>query len=306
MRTFKETSDINLVVHLGLHKTASSFLQRRFFDLYAKEASYINVRAELKEFRNYVLFTNALNYKKSEAIDLFFDVVDLENLPSNRLTISDEMFCGNPFQDASHRKIIVDRLVALFPKVKFAIVFRNQEALVQSLYLQYVKAGGCASPEQFINDKNESLSFSRSAYLDFGSYLTYLYEAVGKERVKCLLYEDLGTNAVGFVTELAEFIGFSIDGRFDCIREQKVNKSLSVSACCCLRFVNKLSKSYRQPYQLLPQLCQVWASRILVRLSGKSSQPIRSSLVVKFCARAREKNLILAKSLNRELDKLGY
>lgn len=301
---------VRVIVHLGMHKTASSFLQRRFFAMYSEESGYVDVRSLLRDFRDYVLYESDFSWSAEVAIDLFKRELMCVNrglLEGGIITISDEVFCGYPYSDAVTRRRVVDRISEVFEDVRYILVLRNQEEMVKSIYLQYVKLGGCASFFDFVSDKNPSLSFSRGAYLDYGNYLNRLVELVGPERVLCLLYEDLRSDPVRVCSEIADFAGFSIDSRIESIVGNKVNKSLSPRSANVLRLVNKLCKSHRNPYQLLPRFLQVICARALIYCSSpRGLQALEVDGLSALLAKCKEGNSVVGNHIKRDIETLGY
>ena len=47
---------MKIYIHIGIHKTGSSFLQKEFFSKYKNEILFID-RANLLEFKSYILHT---------------------------------------------------------------------------------------------------------------------------------------------------------------------------------------------------------------------------------------------------------
>lgn len=299
-------NNLKIFVHMGLHKTGSSFLQRCFFPLYKKEAGYVEVRRYLREFRDYVINENDLDFDKEEARRLFLKGLELSRSSSSSVTISEEMLCGNPYTNAMSRRSTVDRLSAIFPNIRFIVVFRSQESLVQSLYLQYVKGGGSCSWQTFLNDKNDSLSFSHGAYLEFGKYLDYLLLSSEEGRVKCMLYEDMKASPESFFREISDFIGFELDGRHSEFTSNVINKSLSKATSRALRLVNSVTKSYRQPYLLLPKSIHSNARKILEKFSSGGGVGIPRRDVEEFCKKFKVGNKRLSEVLGRSITEIGY
>lgn len=295
--------DIDVFIHLGLHKTASTFLQKVFFKTNAEALGFVDIRGDLLEFRNYIIFTNELDWDSAFAAKL------IEKLVGNsrsRLLLSEEMFCGNPYTNCMARKMIIDRLNELFPKAKYIVVLRNQKGLVNSLYLQYVKRGGVTSLNQFLYDRNDVLSFSLGAYLNFDAFISYLVSIASKQRVKCLLYEEMLEDPEGFISELLYFIGVSEIDYEKSDLESKVNESLVYSTTSIQRFFNKISKSTKNPYNLGPSILTLIVLRIMLFVSRFCKNPVNNKFISSFVESKSYTNSFIKSHLNRDISKYGY
>lgn len=281
-----------IFIHLGLHKTGSTFLQRTFFPYYQKESGFISLRRKraLSDFNQYILRENDLTYSKEKAFELLSKKISIKKLNTEKLTLSEEQFSGSPWNNAKDRKRNFDRLIELFPNANFILVVRNEQDLVQSLYKEYIKKGGTASGKNFLSAKQPDLEFSRGTYLDYYTYYKYILSHLSlSNKLLVLLYEDFKINPIKFLSELSEFIGFEIDPTAKMF--QKIdNKSLVGVQVNLLRFVNRFSSSFRQPYLLVPQSFFFVAKKIILKLPAKKKFNISEDLVNEFCKRFKKNN----------------
>ena len=187
------------------------------------------------------------------------------------------------------------------------VVFRNQEDIVKSLYLQYVKTGGSASWRQFFCYKRHPLEFSRKSYLNYGSYLNYIFTKIDSSKIKCLFYEDMLNNPQKFFLDLSTYIGFETDERLNEILSFKANKSLPSYLVKMIVIINKFYTSMRQPFLMLPSKLRTYLIRILIQILPQSENGIIDlSALREFCYEPKKNNSILAKFVHRDLTKLGY
>jgi len=296
-----------IFIHMGLHKTGSTFLQKKFFTLYANASGYIQIRKDAKNFLTYILHCNDVDFSADYAKKIFEKELNTEKNVQATLTISDEQFCGSPWNDAKDRARYFDRLNSVFPHASYIVVFRNQEDIVKSLYLQYVKTGGSANWQQFFCYKRHPLEFSRKSYLNYGNYLNYILTKIDRGRIKCLFYEDMLNNPKKYFIDLATYIGFETDERINEIISFKANKSLPSYLVKMIIFINKFCSSMRQPFLVLPSKPRAYLIRTLIRTLPQSKKGIiDSSALREFCYEPKKYNRILAKHVDRDLTKLGY
>jgi len=297
-----------MTIHLGLHKTASTFMQQYFFPLHSDELGYLDLRGSASRFLTYLLHCNDLEWDAATALSLLEDDLCGKNRrKSHRMLISDEQFCGSPWDNASNRRRSFDRLHQLFPEARYLIVFRNQQALVQSLYLQYVKTGGSASWKKFLTHDRHPLKFALKSYLNYGAYLKYILSLVGKERVGCLLYEDMIHDPVSFCGKLAAFLQIESEQDLNQIVQRKANKSISPLWAKTIIHANKFFSSERQPFLLLPQSARRAMLSLAIRLSSSQKKnAIPGSVVAEFCKVAKSHNSILKDLVGRDISEMGY
>ena len=129
-----------IIIHIGLPKTASSYLQDVFFPR-LNNVVYIG-RPYTQE--NYAF--NSLQYADNS---LYNDLVIREEINHIRnatpkgdtILISDEQFSGYAFYNFINRGIIAERLSKVIPDAEIVLFLRGQIDLIMSLYNQVVKNG---------------------------------------------------------------------------------------------------------------------------------------------------------------------
>ena len=130
----------NIYIHLGLHKTASTFFQKSFYPSY-QVFNYkpLREKKDLAEFNQYILRENEISFSIERALELFVKNFTLEEINNKRITLCEEQFSGFPLQDAYNRTIVFNRLHQLFPNAKYLFVVRNQKDFIKSMYAEYLK-----------------------------------------------------------------------------------------------------------------------------------------------------------------------
>lgn len=269
---------MEVYVHLGIHKTGSSFLQKEFFPKYDGKICFLN-RSELSQFKAYVLTTDDFDFDSNKALGFFKDALG-EKSDCERVIISDEEFYGNPYIASIDRKRNFDRLFEIFGDTLSCVVFlRNQQSLLNSLYNQYVKTGGTASFDKFLSYKKYPLNFSLS-YLIYDKYISYLKKVLGDDKIKVYLYEDFLENKLETLNDLNYFITNSHKDLSAIVdTNRKVNSSLKNGNIPLLRMINKLTSSPKEPFLLLSLNFHKIIRRIFLRLKFSFGKPRNYVLV---------------------------
>ncbi|MBD0823872.1 sulfotransferase [Aestuariibaculum marinum] len=232
-----------IYIHLGLHKTATTFFQRSFYPAHP-EFNYKQLRSKemLADFNQYILRENDLTYNLITAKSLFCKALVEEEFSDKLLTLCEEQFSGLPLQDAFNRKTIFDRLNAFFPNANYILVLRNPNDFVKSMYAEYLKKGGTADLYNFLNRKDSQLSFSRGSYLRYNSYYSYIESHVTKDRIKVLYYEDLKCQPSFFYRDLLDYFKLNIEIKKSIVKDKR-NISFDKEKLEALRFYNRIAKT---------------------------------------------------------------
>ena len=298
----------NVIVHIGLHKTATTFLQQAFFPLHAETCGYIDARKQMRGFLNEVLYTHDFEFDAERVRQIAVEELQNAGAAEDRLLISDEQFCGSPWDNAVSRKRYFDRLMAVFPEARVILVLRNQADMIRSLYLQYVKTGGTAHWRTFFSHKKHPLSIGLKAYLNYGAYVQYMEETIGIERMGCFFYEEMLSDPMLFLKSIAAFAEFEISEEdVSKIIHRKKNPSITTFWVGPLLFLNNFFKSYRHPSHLLPQVMHKTLVQSLARIPvsiGKDLIP--PDAVAQFCEDPRQQNDIVAAVCQKDITRFGY
>lgn len=198
------------LVHIGYHKTATTWFQQRLFPL----------------------VENAYLVPRQAAIDAFlepgafqFDPVQARRLigagRGERPILSLESLSGylhNAGLAGSLSKDMAYRLRDTLPDADIVVLIRRQPEVLVASYAQYVSAGGTHSirrylwPERFSSLKHQRRDRFPRFSLDHFDYLPLLrhYRKVfGAERVHVFLYEAFKADREGFVREFCERFGLT-------------------------------------------------------------------------------------------------
>lgn len=201
-----------LYVHLGVHKTASSLLQKHLRMnsrvLERLGVSYVNLQGTstreqlMKKLQ--ILFkisSKTDNYLKTDEFRDFTEFLPklIINRDSDTYIISDERIMGSmlgytrvlyPFAP-----VVAKAFCAAFQDLfdlRFLIYIRNHDTFIESAYLQYLREGHFIKPKEYLA-RIDLLGLSWKSVVDSFS------NEVGEEKVFLRTYEYINTGVKSFV-----------------------------------------------------------------------------------------------------------
>jgi len=204
-----------IIIHVGAHKTASTYLQKRFFpelkDIYFTGNHSANIK------------NNCCFYPLDQLIrsgePLFNWQETKNNLYQNLYTIeeetilySQERLMGRNIIAYNNNPIITNLLADIFPDAKIIFVFRKQDDWVESVYIEEIlKRNVNLKIEYFIGIKKNNI-FARTDFLDvrhlcWDKFLLNYRQIFGDDNVLALPYEMFKLKPDVFFDYLTSFIG---------------------------------------------------------------------------------------------------
>jgi len=197
------------IVHIGYHKTGTSWFQKRFYPAVSNGA-YIDRRTVREAFLN----TTAFGFDPAHAKELLASearpILCEEGLSG---------YFGNSGLLEALSKDVAYRIQAVYPNAQIVIFIRHQLEAIRASYLQYVRGGGTRSLRRFLfpyaydHDfanrwhKKPLFSLNRYAY----QHLIRHYRSVfGADNVHVFLYEDFAADPAGFARRFAARFGLEV------------------------------------------------------------------------------------------------
>jgi len=173
----KNNSVYDVVLHLGLSKTGTTFLQKNVFPFLDGVEFFDN-----NEFR----ISSALSREK----------VNL---------ISDETFSNDYLWfDNAGRFEVADRLYRLFPDAKVMVFVRDVESFKRSMYKEYVLWGGSLGFDSWV----KWCLLSNPGIFDFERYVTYLKKLF--DQVLVVDYDDFKKDNQSVISRVCGFMGVGV------------------------------------------------------------------------------------------------
>ena len=195
-----------MILHVGYHKTATTWLQRHLFD--NRDAGLASPWT-IREVIDGIVRPHPLEWDLRAARDAFG--AGRRRVEAEGLTcaLSNEELAGNPHSGAFGCTIVAERLAALFPGARVLIVVRRQADLLVSVYKQYVVRGGTLSPARYFRPPAEDFRVPRfrPAHFEFHRLIELYHGHFDPDRVLVLPFESMVEDRGAFVRRIASFAG---------------------------------------------------------------------------------------------------
>jgi len=253
------TNSYSPLIHVGLMKCGSSFLQDKIFnDTFGycvvdkvgdKSAIGITIQATP------ILNLDACSIK--EKID-----PELKKYTKQGLVpvMSSEGFTGNTHSGSFNAKENADKLNKIFPNAKILLVIREQQKMIHSAYQQYIKQGGIKRLCNYLNpikdewfkefNCKEFPHFNLKQF-EYHHLIQYYQQLFGQSNVLVLPMEYLSNDPKNFINSILKFSGCSTIEKLPDHLFEKTNESLPAAFLSIQRWLNiKLVQSeyFSEPF----------------------------------------------------------
>ena len=231
-----------VLLHIGLHKTASTYLQESVF------RPSQNIQFVSREITQRDKYWNMLQYADESTYDSASaqQAIRIQTAGDLPLVISDESLSGKPvgFQ-YTNRSRTIQRLSSIFPEAHIVVFIRDQVDILTSHYHSYVRMRyGTLPPSDFVWVPGRS---SNAMYYDTNSYRVhvdgFLYSRLVNlltsyfDSVTVLTYEDLAANPMSAISAIEGILGTQLTRE----SQQFRNVSPSSQALSLRRRLNQLA-----------------------------------------------------------------
>ena len=201
--------DSKLVIHIGLHKTGTTWLQRRVFADPAM--GYVSTaNGQSNEATDAFVTCDPLAFDPDQARARFRPLLDEATAKGLVPVISQERLSSDPSFGGYYFTDVVDRLVRAFGAVKFLLTIREQRGMLLALYRQAVRSGGTHTLTQMIGTGKEPTGWAptiRPEYLMYDRMIEHLSERVGRENLCVLPLELMRSDPKDYLARLQAFTG---------------------------------------------------------------------------------------------------
>lgn len=240
----------NIIIHIGMPRTATTFFQQKVFPVLPNYVSFNLETAHFNPVFNQMQFADDTFYDKSKIIEFTKD------WKNKNIILSNENFVGQSyFLNHNNRSIIAKRLSEAFPNAKILLVLRNQIDLLASLYaisLEWRETKQIDDyiwqPEKIKSIKTETgpAKLYYNTYEDYENIEGYDYLSLIQlykihfKHVEVLLFEDFIHQPNTFASKLDAFFELE-QPLFLKLIEQKeaINQGVDVVQAKKLRKLNK-------------------------------------------------------------------
>jgi hypothetical protein len=184
-----------LTLHIGVHRTGTTFLQGQFFPrLHEIDFLHLKIPCDGKFLKNHA------------ALDLPEIRAEVERDTDRPLLVSDESLLRPGYGGRSEPGL--SRLSERFPGARIILGFRRQDRYVKSLYNNYLQHGRVLPLRRFFDLEGDE-GVVKAEDLEWMRIVRTL-RAAGHEEVFVYLQEEFRGNQAGLFADLSEFAGAPI------------------------------------------------------------------------------------------------
>lgn len=247
----------SVLLHIGFHKTATTYLQS---DVFSNTA--LGFAAPWQQAGMWVRDRFILDHEEDfdpAAIRARFDADQADLDPALIRVVSDERFSGTLFGNWRMAAHVPARLKAVFPEARVMIGVREQRAMILSSYMQYLRLDGQWGIDEFIRAPDDPRRFNPIMPIDRLKYHRTIaaYQTLfGAEKVFVMPFERLRQDREGLTRDLAAFL--ALDGLTELPQTQR-NTSIGPAGMAFLARANGFIK--RAPSVLDGQAPVSWLYR---------------------------------------------
>ena len=202
-----------MVVHVGYHRTATTWLQTVAFAAHPEIASVLGDssfgQVASDRFLAQVVFARDTDFDAAAArAHLDARVAVLGAKRSQVLVVSAERLSGNAASGGFDAARIAERLRAAVPEALIVVVLRHQAEAIASEYKEIVRAGWPGGRAQTLSPipPIKTVGFAL-AYWEYDRLLDVYASAFGRANVCVLDYGRFGRDRSGVLGDLAAFLG---------------------------------------------------------------------------------------------------
>lgn len=196
------------LVHIGYHKTGTSWLQRHLFR--SAEIGFDYSGKGPGTPVSSLVTTRALDFDPERARAEFEPALAGALGRGLVPVVSLERLSGHPFSGGYDSRELAERLAAVMPEARILCVFREQTAMIASTYKQFVKTGGTSSVERFLDppiQRHVRIPLFDLRHFEYDRLLVLYQRLFGVENVLFVPYELFSEDPGRYVGEIASFAG---------------------------------------------------------------------------------------------------
>jgi hypothetical protein len=239
--------DTPVLLHIGYHKTGSSWLQRELFNMPRAWDSTSGERSSpdalsfaapwsRRDIARWLVWDDPLVFDAEDARRFFMKQLSTVT-GSSVPVISYERLSGLPQFGGYDGPEVAERLVQVFPSARVLIVVREQASMLVSLWKGYIERGGIRPLSRFVSQQFGSSSLGpRAQHLLYHRLIARYRELFGPMNVLVLPFEQLVRDPGAFTTAVTTFA--KTDQRPQRVDRSRENPSLSPAGAAVTRFLN--------------------------------------------------------------------
>lgn len=190
LTTQKKCTSENVLIHLGYHKTASTWFQKALF---AESKFGFQMSQQNRSYVHAAFCTPLIsNHPENKHVNSIVDEANEVTSSGKIFVLSHERLSGYPASGGFDSINIAYALKNAFPNAKIMFCIREQRAMILSAWRQQIVDGGGLTLKHFLQSPEPHIVrmpfFNLDMYCYSSIYKKYT-ELFGQERVMCTPYE---------------------------------------------------------------------------------------------------------------------
>jgi len=305
------TSIPPLLLHIGYHKTATTWMQKHLF---MPQHGYRQVLDHQQVF-DLIVKPHGLRFSPEPAIAAITE--GLANLePGEQPVISSEVLSGHPFQGGHESDVYAERLALIAPDAKILISIRDQMRIIPSVYMQYLQRGGTLPYKQFFAGTTRPGYFGFTAeHFEYDVLAAHYQALFGADAVYVLTQELLKKDMDAAAAALADFVGAQRFTGLAASARLVHAAGYPEYAAAALRRTNHFQTSTLNPNPVISlgetpgglfRLVGGAARRTPIKQLSGGRQPVSNYVAKQFDGRYTDHNQTLALLIRHPLDLSDY
>jgi hypothetical protein len=304
--------DMRPIVHIGFHKTATTWFQEIFYPA-VKNGHFVPRDVA----RSAIIEPRAFDFDPETAR------TKLE-IQEERILVCEENLSGyihNGALGGLLSKTVADRLQLALPKAHIVIFIRSQLSIIAASYAQYVKGGGTSSPRDYIYGQSRRVGALKYWYkapyfalehLKYHAIIAYYISLFGKSSVHIFIYEDFLENKNTFIRNFCDCLNLEVE--VDALNYEARNSSLDRRDIIIIRMLNyftnrsvldkryviSLNNWYDRRWKILNSIKKI------LRKSDKNPMKLESKLSNEIISYFSSDNRKVSQELGIDLERYGY
>lgn len=306
----EESRGIDLLIHLGPHKTGTSWLQKHFFP----HLGGVVFSGDFRKTHAAFLIPDFGAFTVERVREIFLPDIQRARREGKALILSDEALGGRPFHQKFFRGMAASRIRKAFPEAKILMTTREQDAVVLSMYGEYLRYGYSSTLAGFLSQETGSPNIAPLLALDFYMWdkaITFYQGVFGADHVRAAPLEWMTRDRDCLAALLGDFLGRAIDPPAELPLRTKERPALSGWARAVQRFANQFhpqdSRFLTSRSRLAPNSLAYWADRATpASARARGEQRSRAHVRRVLGDHYRASNTRFAGQTGFDLEALGY
>lgn len=197
-----------LLIHIGYHKTGTSWLQQHLFS--ESDRVFTTPLHRRDDVYQQIVMPNGLDFSAERCRQQLIPKLQDAATGGRVAVISSERLSGSPYSGGYDSKELADRLHGAFPEARILIVIREQVSMLVSTYKAYVDKGGTCSLQEFFCPPPRArgrIPWFDPRHFAYDRLIEHYQELFGRAEVLVLAFEQFRREPRQFVHEIVQFAG---------------------------------------------------------------------------------------------------